>query len=510
MNNISAHEGSDISFNNEKELKKLELDKQKNAKEHYRLAGRPPLKTVLILSIGPILSQLTGAIYGIVDTIYVSHAIGQDGMTAISAYTAFDNIARAFGFFVSVAGSTKISALFAAGQSDDAGQVLCDLLRVCLFPAILMPTIKEAVRWFGATEAIVSLGWDYMFPLLLCSVFTCIYTGIGGFLQGEGRSGLFGIVTIVSSIFNMGVFKPLFLYGFKMGIRGSSIATCVSEAIPGISVTLLFFFGKFAVKPKFNQLLQKFSKNTFPALRVGLSQLISNISVSIPGIICRKLIGLSVSNSTDFNDSLAGFNVLFKWAQVTNSVVIAITMGFLPAASYAYQAKNAKRWFLLAIHSFWIALVWGSISSILTWGIPKQVALLFANHPGYLKWASQMLKYGNGLGFFIFSRFNFPAMLQSMSLGLTSTVLSLTSQLVSLIGFSLILYYTDQHNPIRLCWCYSLSYAFGFVFGSIILIFPMIKLWRESKLLSVSEETPKENLSGEGDGISETQNVSEL
>ena len=236
-----------------------------------------------------------------------------------------------------------------------------------------------------------------------------------------------------------------------------------------------------------------------PALRVGLSQLIANLSVSIPGIICRKLIGSSVSTESDFNDALAGYNVLFRWAQVTNSVVIAITMGYLPAASYSYQAKDGKRWFALTAHSLWIAIVWGALSCILTWGMPKQIALIFAKQPGYLKWAEPMLRNGNGLAVLIFSRFNFPAMLQSMGMGITSTFVSLSCQLVSILGFALLLYYTNKHDPIRLCWCYSLSYAFGFVFGGIVLAFPIYKFWKQTrdKNINTNKEENDKNTSSQ-------------
>lgn len=92
-----------------------------------------------------------------------------------------------------------------------------------------------------------------------------------------------------------------------------------------------------------------------------------------------------------------------------------------------------------------------------------------------------MVQTGNALWFIVFGRFCFPAVLQSLRKGLTSTILSISSQLVSIIGFSFILFYTDKHNPIRICWCYHLSYAFGLVVGAIVIIPSMIKIWKDFK-----------------------------
>ena len=45
---------------------------EKNEQEIYRLAGRKPLITICHLMIGPIISQVTGALYGIINSIWVS------------------------------------------------------------------------------------------------------------------------------------------------------------------------------------------------------------------------------------------------------------------------------------------------------------------------------------------------------------------------------------------------------------------------------------------------------
>lgn len=58
-----------------------------------------------------------------------------------------------------------------------------------------------------------------------------------------------------------------------------------------------------------NKLLKPFSKNTWPALIVSLSQLISNLSGSIPGIPIRNLIGRSCADSDEYDRAMAGFSV---------------------------------------------------------------------------------------------------------------------------------------------------------------------------------------------------------
>ena len=446
----------------ENDIENKSIDKHE--KEHFRLSGRSPLITIIVLSFAPVLSQFTSALNGAIDTMWISKSVGEVGMTAVAAYTAFDNIGRAFGFFCSVAGSSQVSALFGSGNTEEASQVIVDLLRVCLLsgifvPAILIPLIKPGVRWFGASEEVVNIGFNYLFPILIFTFSTCIFVSSGGFLQGEGRSFLYGMIQIASLLFNMFVFDPIFLLIFKWGLPGAAYARILSETLPAIILIFLYFKGKFAIKPKFSQFFNKFSSKTWIALKVGVSQLVSNLSISIPGIVVRKLIGNSTNSPQSFNDALAGFNIVFRYAQISTNFNTGITMGTLPPSSYAFAAKNFERWFSLQWHMNWICLTWSSFTCFCSWVFPYQIASFFSKGDGYLFYATQMVRNFNVAGFLVFTRLTFATTLQSIQRGGRSALLSFISQFISILGFAFLLYYTNKFNPIRLVYCYSLSYV---------------------------------------------------
>ena len=83
-----------------------ETEKPKQSAEHERLAGRRPLKTVLLLAIGPVLSQLANSVFMLINQLWVARALGDSGLAAISTYNAFDATGRAFGFFLALAAAT--------------------------------------------------------------------------------------------------------------------------------------------------------------------------------------------------------------------------------------------------------------------------------------------------------------------------------------------------------------------------------------------------------------------
>lgn len=449
--------------------------------EIKRLAGRPPLVTILILMIGPLCSQITSTLYGIINTIWISKYIGEVGMSAVATDIAWELIARSFGLFLSIAASSQISALFGQKKFEECEQVACDLYRtafICgmIVPAILIPINKPFSRWFKATPETVDLAFDYILPQVAGNVFTCIFYTNVGFLQAEGRTLLVGCIDIVALGIGMGILNPLFLGTFKTGIAGPSYSTIIADGVPGIILTILYFSGKFGVKPKLKGLLKPFNKSTFQALLTGSSQLISQISTSIPGIILRRLIGLSLENPTDYDLAMAAFNVVCRYTGVAAAVVLALCTGFLPAASYAYAAKLYHRYVRLSIHLNWVDFMWCLIVMIFGMWLPVQIGKLFGSDEDYLRWCIKELPAANWGTFIFFARFTIQTMLQSQQRGKRAMIISFISNFVVSIASVYLLYYLYPAKTERLLWSFSISSVVGFVLGTALLIKPFYRI----------------------------------
>jgi Na+-driven multidrug efflux pump len=410
--------------------------------EDVRLGGLPPLKTIAFLSVGPVIAQLSNAFFAILSTFWVSKAVGDDGLSAMSTYNAFDGIGRAFGFFIAVAASMQVAALFGEGNRVEAGQVCADLIRFSgVFgvgvPALLIPLLKPSARWFGAADHIVDIGFDYICPMTACTLTTCLYCLTTGFLQGEGRTFFSGLVNIGCLVINIVILDPIFLFAMKMGMLGVGVATVISEVVPAVILLVMYYKGKFGVKPAVGQLLRKFSPHTIPALKVGTSQLIANLSGYVPSIAVRKYIGMATGD--DFDNAMAGFNTCIRFNTVTVAFFQGISMGFIPAASYAYAAHRYRRFIWLIVHATWICAVWGAITSIITLSIPREISKLFSDSEGYLNQAERMVRYVNSAALIGGFRLMYQAILQAMQLGNRATLLSVTGNFVVLFAFTLLL-----------------------------------------------------------------------
>jgi Na+-driven multidrug efflux pump len=472
--------------------------------QRWRLGGRPALRTLLGLSFGPLISLLVNGFYGIVTSIWISQAEGPEGIAAVSVLSNLDNIGRSVGFFLNCAATSKISALFGENRENEAGQLICDLLRTCVIcgmivPAILLPVAQPLARWYGSDPELVRDSFLYLAPLSGCITVTCIFLLMCGCLQAEGRAFMVGAIQMGSLVLNMLILNPLFLLGYKWGMVGAAMSTICAELIPAAWLTVQYFRGKFSVKPDWHGLFRKFSPDTRPAIFVGVSQLVMQISRSIPSVVVRKFIGMSVEQNpyATFQDALAGFTAVRRICGVTEPLRFAIAMGLLPAISFAYASSNFKRIFWFIWHACWINFVWGAIVCIVSAFAARYLAMAISRSEGYLKWAAPMIVANNWEAPFAWARNIVQTLLQGLQYGGMATVYSFCSTFFASIGATLLLYYTDKSNFVRLMYGYPISSAFAVVVGVFFLILPLKKLW--ALKTAAAQEV--------GDGIEDMVNV---
>ena len=488
------NEKSFKSTNEEEQINEEEEEEFKE--ENYRLGGRPPLTTLLVLAIGPLISQTVSAFYGIIDSMWVAYAIGNMGMSAVSLYTNLDNIGRAFGFFLNTSASSKISGLFGEKKGEEASQVISDLYRVCLIcgfivPLIIIPSATPLAKWFGADDLIISMGLDYLKPLMYSSFITCMYLLGCGCLQAEGRTFLVGVAQISSFLLNGGLFDPLFLLYFKWGTKGAAYATVLAEAIPAFILMILYYTGHFGVKPKWNGLFKPFSPHSYEAMKIGISQFFANISHSVPGIIIRKYIGMcSINNGqNNFNEAMAGFNAVIRFFGIVNAVRMSSSMALLPTASYSFTSKRYDRLFLLLIHASWINFVWGLLTTLSLIIFPTIIVKTISSDPIFLFWAVPMVRNAGWDPILSWCRVISQTMLQSMKLGQKATFYSIFATLFVQLIVSTILFFTNKYDFVRMMYTYPISSLIAMIVGISIVFFPLYKLYTDYFL----DQTPLEN-----------------
>ena len=389
---------------NEKKNRRLSLPPKKLNNDDFieisgeekRLGGSTPLLTVLILSIGPFISQSVQALYGMVNLYWVSKGIGDKGIEVFGAIYLLDFITIAFADYLMSSINIRLSYLFGETKVEECAQVFVDFVRISfllslLMPAIILPITKPVVEWFGAGKEISHMCFQYIIPTACFSFFTFLFMVICGLLQSEGHSIMFGIAQSSTLIINMILFCPLFLLVFKFGIWGASLATVISQLIVSVILAFLIFFGKFTVKPKLNMFIKKFSIETWEALKIGIASLLTYFAASLPEILLQKFLYTSAKHIGEYDTIVKAWGVIVKLFQLVCGTDDAIAIGFLPAASYAYGARRYNRILRLFFHSCWIGIIIAIIYTLFLIFFPRQISTIWSNDSDFLDKCQSMI-----------------------------------------------------------------------------------------------------------------------
>lgn len=458
--------------------------------EEQRLGGNPPLQTIGILLIGPLISQIASSFYGVGDSAWVAKALGNEGLSSLSIFSSIDQLGHSFGYLMNRIASVTISGRIGRKQHEEAGQIICDLIRCSLLcgipiPAIFLPTAKPIGRWLGADEETVKMGFYYLIPNLAFSFIATLFMLMCGCLEAEGRSGLIALCHAAAFILAVAILDPIFLLVFKWGLVSSSIAQVVAQAIPTIIIIICYFAGKFDIKPKLSGLLKPFSPGTFPAMKIGTLMGLGSFFHGLTSLFFRKFITMVIENNDDLNFTtiFAAYGAVTKIWTVKSNIETAVTMAILPAASYAFTSKRVQRFFALYTLGIGIVLIWGCLWLVLMLFLSRDFAKLISEDSDYLNWSEKMLK-----AYFIESPFGWG---QVMSITLIQSVQTLPKAAIynlivygigGMLGMTLI-YFTGKTDIVRMMYISSLRAAFALVLGVVLCTKPILGLFDHVVLL---------------------------
>ena len=245
------------------------LDHQESSslEEDFRLGGRPPFITLLFLAVGPVISEIGSTTYGIVDSVWVNKAFGKSGLSWIGCVFVPQYLVHGFSQMMHVCVTSKLGYLHATKVGHKVSRVLFDLFRVALIvsiivPLLILPIANPLMTWMGFGEKSRSHGFKFLLPLTSGYFFTAMYHLLCGVLQANGLSVYYGAAHMLDSVLNMAVFDPLFLFAFKTGIWGVSLATVVSNAIVAICVFQVLRKKAILVRPAKSSTSFRSSRNT--------------------------------------------------------------------------------------------------------------------------------------------------------------------------------------------------------------------------------------------------------
>lgn len=313
----------------------------KNIFESERLA-----KLVMKFSIPCVIALLADSLYGIVDQIFIANGVGFIGNAATNIAFPISVIAIGFGLMFGDGGAALYSIKIGQKDREGAKKVVQNSITMLILCGILFAVcgylfMPQLLKFFGATQADYILAREYLLYSLPGLPFLTCACGFAAIIRADGDPKYSMSAVLSGSIINI-ILDIVFIFGFKMGIKGAAIATAIGEFISG--VIALNYLRKF----KNIHLTRNFLKFDIKIISkislTGISDFITQFCVGIIIIVSNNMLSIYGAQSMYGSEvCLSAMAVVMKVNEIFMSIIIGIAAGGQPIAGYNYGAKNYKR-----------------------------------------------------------------------------------------------------------------------------------------------------------------------
>jgi len=361
--------------------------------DNKEMLGTAPIGKLLFkLAVPTVVAQLINMLYNIVDRIYIGHMPGDGSLalTGVGVCMPIIMIISAFAALIASGGAPKTSICMGKGDNDSAEKIMggcfsLQLIISAVLTAVLLIWNKDLLLMFGASENTIGFANDYMNIYAIGTVFVQLTLGMGAFITAQGYTKTSMITVLIGAVSNI-ILDPIFIFGFKMGVKGAALATILSQAISCVWV-LLFLCGKKSYLKLKKQNFRIDGKLVFPCIALGAATFIMQSSESVISVCFN-------SSLLKYGGDIAvgAMTILTSVMQFAMLPMQGIAQGAQPILSYNFGAKKVgrvkKTYRLLLISCLTYSFaIWGAIMLL-----PQMFAGIFTPDTALIEFTATALR----------------------------------------------------------------------------------------------------------------------
>lgn len=206
--------------------------------EEQKMGTMPINKLLLTMAAPMILSMMIGALYNIVDSIFVSN-YSENALTAVSLAFPIQNIIVALGTGVGVGVNALLSRLLGEKKQDEVNKTAHNglIISFIVYLFLLVFGLLGVKGFYGiqtTNKDICNMGISYLSIVSIFSFGQIFQLVMEKLLQSTGRTTYTMITQLTGAIINI-ILDPILIFGYfglpSFGTAGAAIATVVGQII---------------------------------------------------------------------------------------------------------------------------------------------------------------------------------------------------------------------------------------------------------------------------------------
>lgn len=425
-----------------------------NQPEQNSLGTAPLGRLMRSYAVPCIISLLVGALYNIVDQIFIANAsyLGSYGNAANTVVYPLTVVALAIAVMIGDGCCAFVSLSLGKGEKQDAGSSVGSAITMTVISSLILMAIylifsDGIIAMFGGTvnEETFRCAREYFFWITLGIPVYMFGQAMNPIIRADGDPKFAMIATLSGAIINI-VLDPIFIFVCHWGMMGAAVATVIGQA--ATALLSLWRILRMKVVDLHLAELKPRSRIVRRTLTLGVCSFLSQISIVAAMAASNNMLRQYGALDPIFSQTqyaqipMAVVGIVMKFFQIVVSVVVGMAAGCIPLVGFNMGAGLKKRVSRLFTYLLIAEALVGAVSLVIVEVFPQQLIGIFgaANESAYYT-DFAVKAFRIYLCMVVLACVNKAAFifLQAMGKAAASTALSMVREIVFGVGFALLL-----------------------------------------------------------------------
>ena len=341
------------------------MSSNEHADRRELLGTAPVAQLMLKFAVPSIVAMLVGALYNIVDQIFIGQAVGPLGNAATNIAFPLSMSCTAIGLLFGIGAAANFNLSMGRKDYDKAPFFIGNGTSMLLAGGVLLTLISELfltplLKCFGSPADVLPYAEVYVKITALGFPFLVLTIGGGHIIRADGSPNMTMICSLSGAIINT-VLDALFVFGFGWGMAGAAWATVIGQAISAAIV--IVYVAHFKTLPVRRKHFIPEIGLVMDTAALGAASCVNQLAMMVVTIV--------LNNSLKYYGALSAYGestpiavagIVMKVNQIFFAVIIGIAQGSQPIESFNYGAGRFDR----VKHTYMMALKAAGIISVLS------------------------------------------------------------------------------------------------------------------------------------------------
>ena len=315
-------------------------------KQNAVLGTAPLGKLMVKFALPCTISLLVGALYNIVDQIFIGWGVGYLGNGATNVVFPLTVLALGLAVMIGDGACSYVSICFGKGQAENANRAVGSAVTLSVLVGVVVAALYGVFQtpilgMFGTTEANFAYAKEYFTYITIGIPIYVFGQAINPIIRSDG-SPQFAMLSMLAGAIANCILDPIAIFVLHWGVMGAAAATVVGQIITAamgvwyLCHTRALRLGKDDFKLR--------GKILAAYLPLGLCSFLAQISLVIAMAATNNmLVKYGAGSKYGADIPLTVLGIVMKVFQIIISITIGMSAGCIPIVGYNYGAEKLGR-----------------------------------------------------------------------------------------------------------------------------------------------------------------------